>query len=323
MLVDLYRVVRQALRASVDSYSIKAIEKLYGFERTAEVGGGDGRSSRFEEWLETGDDALLADVERYNEEDCRSTVELHEWLLSIAAARHLPWRLPPDQRAPTEEAIERDAEREAAARPAARRRGRGRPAAAARATCSSTTAARRSPLVGVVPLAAARRRGARSATATRSAGSSSDGEPEPDDRVARLHVRVPGAGAQDRRDGASIPRPAKGYRVDVDDDARLVTLRRGVGRADEPLPRRAHPRPAAPRRVKREALVALRRAYADGDLRALSRARPRCSSAAAPDVRLDLRDPVDAALSSGAATSSCRGRPARARHGTARGWRSR
>ena len=39
VLVDLYRVVKQALRASVESYSIKAIEELYGFVRTAAVVG--------------------------------------------------------------------------------------------------------------------------------------------------------------------------------------------------------------------------------------------------------------------------------------------
>ena len=87
VLVDLYRVVKQALQASVDSYSIKAIEKLYGFVRTADVAGGDESVVRFEEWMETGDDALLDDVERYNEEDCRSTVELHEWLLELRPAR--------------------------------------------------------------------------------------------------------------------------------------------------------------------------------------------------------------------------------------------
>ena len=40
VLVDLYQVTRQALRASVPSYSIKEIEALYGFERSAEVSGG-------------------------------------------------------------------------------------------------------------------------------------------------------------------------------------------------------------------------------------------------------------------------------------------
>ena len=48
---------------------------------------------RFEEWLETGDDAVLADVERYNEEDRRSTVALHSGLLSLRP-RDVPWRLP-------------------------------------------------------------------------------------------------------------------------------------------------------------------------------------------------------------------------------------
>ena len=112
MLVDLYRIVKQSLRASTDSYSIKAIEKLYGFERIAEVSGGDESVVRFEEWVETGDDSILEEVERYNEEDCRSTFELHEWLRSIRPST-VPWRLPPDQRPPTEEAEERDAAREA------------------------------------------------------------------------------------------------------------------------------------------------------------------------------------------------------------------
>jgi len=112
VLVDLYRVVKQSLRASADSYSIKAIEKLYDFERTAEVKGGDDSVVRFEEWVETGDDTILEEVEHYNEEDCRSTFELHEWLRSIRP-REVPWRPPPEQRERKEEAEERDAEREA------------------------------------------------------------------------------------------------------------------------------------------------------------------------------------------------------------------
>ncbi len=112
VLVDLYRVVKQALRASVDSYSIKAVEKLYGFERTADVSGGDDSVVRFEEWVETADDAILDDVERYNEEDCRSTYELHEWLLSIRPDG-TPWREPPEDRLPTDEAAAAADEREA------------------------------------------------------------------------------------------------------------------------------------------------------------------------------------------------------------------
>ncbi len=42
VLVDLFRVTKQALRASVPSYSIKEVEKLFGFERTRR-GRGRGR----------------------------------------------------------------------------------------------------------------------------------------------------------------------------------------------------------------------------------------------------------------------------------------
>jgi len=37
VLVDLYRAIRQGLRASVDSYSIKRLEPLYGLTRTIDL----------------------------------------------------------------------------------------------------------------------------------------------------------------------------------------------------------------------------------------------------------------------------------------------
>ena len=110
VLVDLFRVTKQALRASVPSYSIKEVEKLFGFERTADVGGGGESVTAFETWLETGDDSLLDGIRDYNEEDCVSLYELHRWLLERRPPE-MPWRLPPDERERSEEAEERDAER--------------------------------------------------------------------------------------------------------------------------------------------------------------------------------------------------------------------
>jgi predicted RecB family nuclease len=110
LLVDLYRVVRQSVRAGVTSYSIKEIEKLYEFERTAEVVGGAESVVLFEQWLEAQEGSLLEGIRAYNEEDCRSTVALHEWLLGLRPDG-LPWQLPPEQRERTEEAEERDATR--------------------------------------------------------------------------------------------------------------------------------------------------------------------------------------------------------------------
>ena len=110
VLVDLFRVTKQALRASVPSYSIKEVEKLFGFVRTADVGGGGESVTAFETWLETGDDSLLDGIRDYNEEDCVSLYELHHWLLGRRLSE-MPWRLPPDERERSEEAEVRDVER--------------------------------------------------------------------------------------------------------------------------------------------------------------------------------------------------------------------
>ncbi len=111
VLVDLFAVVRQALRAGVPSYSIKELEALYGFERRAELRSGDDSIVLFDEWLESRDDAILQKIADYNEEDCRSTFELRDWLLGLRQ-HELPWREPPELREPKQEAAAARAERE-------------------------------------------------------------------------------------------------------------------------------------------------------------------------------------------------------------------
>jgi predicted RecB family nuclease len=110
VLVDLYRVVRQALRLSLESYSIKEVEAFYGFERTADVGGGGGATVAFEQWLEAGEGSILEEIRAYNEEDCRSLYELHRWLLGLRPAE-VAWRASPEARGVKEETKERLEER--------------------------------------------------------------------------------------------------------------------------------------------------------------------------------------------------------------------
>jgi len=110
VLVDLFRVTKQALRASVPGYSIKRVEELYGFVREAEIGGGSQAVYDFETWLETGEDSLLVRIAAYNREDCLSTLGLHQWLIGLRP--DIPWRKPPDERERTEEAEKRDEERD-------------------------------------------------------------------------------------------------------------------------------------------------------------------------------------------------------------------
>src|ERR1051325_4738398 len=57
VLVDLYRAVRQGVRASVESYSIKKIEAFYGFHREVELRDATSSIVEFEKWLELGNEA--------------------------------------------------------------------------------------------------------------------------------------------------------------------------------------------------------------------------------------------------------------------------
>jgi hypothetical protein len=258
VLVDLYRIVKQSLRASTDSYSIKAIEKIYGFERTAEVAGGDESVVRFEEWVETGDDTILEEVERYNEEDCRSTYELHEWLRSIRPGS-VPWRLPPDQRPPTEEAEIRDAAREALKARLLDGAEEGEPRRLLanlldyhqREGRPEWWAWFRWPQLDDDELVRDR---------TAIGGLEWDGKP-PEVEGQSHAYRMAFPPQEHKISGtAHDPRTRARFRVRVDDDNGIVTVLRGVDRVDEPLPDGLTPGPPIPNWVIREALLRFARA---------------------------------------------------------------
>ena len=86
VFVDLFRAVRQGLRASVESYSIKRLEPLYGFERTVDLRDAGSSIVEFETWLELGGDRaaagpeILERIEGYNRDDVVSTHLLRDWL---------------------------------------------------------------------------------------------------------------------------------------------------------------------------------------------------------------------------------------------------
>ena len=85
VFVDLHRVVRQGLRASVESYSIKKLEPFYGFARDVNLTAATRALVGFEARLESGEAAgvpseLRAQIQGYNRDDCLSTLRLAEWL---------------------------------------------------------------------------------------------------------------------------------------------------------------------------------------------------------------------------------------------------
>jgi predicted RecB family nuclease len=100
VLVDLYRVVDQALRISRPSYSLKEVEAFYDQARSAEVKQAGDSVLMFEQWLQEGDATLLEKIEAYNKEDCDSTLCLRDWLIEQRdlAEREFGVRIP--RRAP-------------------------------------------------------------------------------------------------------------------------------------------------------------------------------------------------------------------------------
>jgi len=82
--VDLYRVVRQGVRVSVERYSIKELEPLFGFNRQVELRDVRAHKRAVESLLQLGHRELPTEssrvVEQYNEDDCRAAAELRDWL---------------------------------------------------------------------------------------------------------------------------------------------------------------------------------------------------------------------------------------------------
>ena len=92
--VDLHRAVKQGLIASVESYSIKKMEPLYGFERTASLARATRALVAMTTWLDQGGGgrereinrevrAMVNVVEAYNRDDCLSTLRLRDWLEGV------------------------------------------------------------------------------------------------------------------------------------------------------------------------------------------------------------------------------------------------
>lgn len=90
-LVDLYRVVREAIRTSEPAYSIKNMEKFYlGTARKGEVTTAGDSIVLYEHWRRLGEQKLLDDIATYNEFDCVSTLYCRDWLISMRR-EGMPW----------------------------------------------------------------------------------------------------------------------------------------------------------------------------------------------------------------------------------------
>ena len=82
-LVDLHFWVMKAVIFPVESYSLKALANWIGFYWRETTGSGDQSVCWYDQWLNTQDRSLLDLILSYNEDDCRATRYLKDWLLDF------------------------------------------------------------------------------------------------------------------------------------------------------------------------------------------------------------------------------------------------
>jgi uncharacterized protein len=109
--VDLYKVVREAIRTSQPGYSLKDLEIFYmPHRRSGAVATAGDSIVVYNQWRDTGDDQLLQQIASYNQTDCESTAGLRDWLLNLRP-RDLTWfevpSRPPDEEAASERQVQR------------------------------------------------------------------------------------------------------------------------------------------------------------------------------------------------------------------------
>ena len=107
VFVDLFQIVRNAVQVGVESYSLKYLEVLTGYERSHEIDQGAGAVVAYDDYTHDGDEAHLRAIAAYNDDDVRATRALRDWLIELRPDE-MPWRADPE-REPDEEADEIDA----------------------------------------------------------------------------------------------------------------------------------------------------------------------------------------------------------------------
>ncbi|MEB3225051.1 MAG: TM0106 family RecB-like putative nuclease, partial [Synechococcus sp.] len=68
------------------SYSLKSLANCLGYQWREEGVSGDQTVCWYDQWLETGDRQLLDAIIRYNEDDCRATYHLKQWITEFVSS---------------------------------------------------------------------------------------------------------------------------------------------------------------------------------------------------------------------------------------------
>ncbi|MEG5138456.1 MULTISPECIES: TM0106 family RecB-like putative nuclease [unclassified Microcoleus] len=81
--VDIHKQVTQKAIMPVESYALKPIARWLGFDWRDAKANGAQCVCWYDDWLQTGDRSILEAIVRYNEDDCRATYIVKDWLTNF------------------------------------------------------------------------------------------------------------------------------------------------------------------------------------------------------------------------------------------------
>jgi predicted RecB family nuclease len=81
--VDIHERVKQAATLPIQSYALKHIARWLGFEWQNPKANGQICIYWYDQWLKESDRAFLDEILRYNEDDCRATYFVKDWLVNL------------------------------------------------------------------------------------------------------------------------------------------------------------------------------------------------------------------------------------------------
>lgn len=86
--VDIYEQLTQTLVLPLESYALKSIARWLGFEWRNKEASGAKCIYWYDKWLKSGDRTLLEVIKRYNEDDCRATYSVKDWLVNFFESQY-------------------------------------------------------------------------------------------------------------------------------------------------------------------------------------------------------------------------------------------
>jgi uncharacterized protein len=82
--IDLHERVTRVAILPVESYALKPIARWLGFNWRDPEANGAQSICWYDQWVKTGDRAYLEAILRYNEDDCRATYRVKDWLVGFS-----------------------------------------------------------------------------------------------------------------------------------------------------------------------------------------------------------------------------------------------